>query len=172
MSIPYYVRIFRRATTASERRDIYTRAKRRYQIYIKRHDPWCLKCFDRPKLMGLVGGPTYADYCLSCYRTHRARAGRRERFSESIRKVHLPQHIRLCIDCGGQFESIRGNNLCVLCVRKAQDEVAKRCLGRTGETIRSEMVVNHLWEKFGNRYKTSLTPRIPLSTVGVFEAVR
>lgn len=170
MPTPYRVRLFRQAQTAEGRRSIYVHCRRRDQLYIRRNDPWCLKCFDGLALKGSAPDSQYFAYCYECYRKSARKQARRAGLSRRSRLAQLPAHTRICIDCRQQFRSERGRNLCLMCTAKVREEIASRSLALTPPQVDHRMLVTALHHRYGSRYRSTLTPRIPLHQVGAIAA--
>ena len=130
MSVPYYVRIFRQSSSPSERRLIYSRAPHPMRERIRNRFHLCVKCFDAPALEGILGGDVAFYWCISCYREWNRKERRKSRFVEATKRVRLHPHQRVCVDCKRLFESRLGNNLCIWCVEKIQEEIAQKALER------------------------------------------
>lgn len=170
MPTPYRVRLFRQAQTSEDRRSAYTRASRRDQLYIRRNDPWCLKCFDQLALKRSAPDSQYFAYCYECYRKSARKQARRAALSRRSRIAQLSVHTRICIDCRQQFRSELGRNLCFMCTAKVREEIAARSLVLTPSQVDHRMLVTALHHRYGNRYRSTLTPRIPLHQVGAIAA--
>lgn len=170
MPTPYRVRLFRQAQTSEDRSAAYNRASRRDQLYIRRNDPWCLRCFDRPAMKEKAPDAHYFAYCYECYRAAARKAAKRAGLSRRARIAQLPLHTRICIDCRQQFESRRGMNLCLACTAQVREEVARCSLALTPYQVDHRMLVTALHHRYGSRYRSTLTPRIPLHQVGAIAA--
>ena len=170
MPTPYRVRLFRQAQTAEDRRSVYVHCRRRDQLYIRRNDSWCLRCFDRSAMKEKAPDAHYFAYCYECYRKSARKRARRAGLSRRSRITQLPVHTRICIDCRRQFQSERGQNLCLACVVKVRKEIAARSLALTPSQVDHRMLVTALHHRYGSQYRSTLTPRIPLHQVGAIAA--
>jgi predicted amidophosphoribosyltransferase len=164
MSVPYFVRIFRKTDDPAERKRIYKKVGPKLKTRLRKRFNLCIHCFSAPI-------SSADNLCRDCGRPRSRRNCRRQRFKEAGEKLRLTPHQRVCIGCERLFESRRGLNVCQGCVQQVRVEVAARSLDRTSESIGSDTLVVALYRKFGNRYKSTVRPRIPLSTIGVFQAV-
>lgn len=104
-------------------------------------------------------------------REKNARWMRRKRAMRRQRQLLTPDHYRACIDCKRVFLSRACMNLCGPCEAAVWREAERSTPLRTNaNVVRPEQMVTLLYKKYGHAYKPSLKPRIPLSTVSVFEA--
>jgi hypothetical protein len=164
MSVPYFVRIFRQTDSPMERKRIYQKVGSKLKTRLRKRFNLCIHCFNAPISNNM-------NLCRSCASPARCANSRRERFQTSARCAQLQPHRRVCVGCGGVFVSEKGFNLCADCVQRTRAEAARRTLGRGATAIPTKPTVVMLYKKHGHRYKPSVTPRIPLSIVTVFEAV-
>lgn len=162
MATPWPVIRFRDNPDPAIRREIYRKAGG-LKAHIRRRFNLCIHCFNAPIAKGSL--------CRSCQPPRDPLSGRKSRLRQSLQCSQLPPQRRVCIGCEKLFTSHKGMNLCRPCVQAAREEVARLTLGRGANAICTRPTVVALYKKYGHAYKPSLIPRIPLSTVGVLEAL-
>lgn len=116
--------------------------------------------------------PQYSRFrCKDCFRINNRDRVRIRRARRSARVAQLEVHTRVCIDCRRPFLSQRGFNLCWDCNRRTLSEAtAKNLFKHELHEIGPDYAHTILFRKYGHKYKATVTPRIPLSTLDVFAA--
>jgi hypothetical protein len=129
--------------------------------------PW-LPCTEK----GCTKAQYYYQRCQQHFREYNRRnEGRKNERRREIRK-NLPIHTRICIDCRKPFLSQRGFNVCLPCADKVMLIAGSRTLDKRGiKRIGAKYYHVVLNQYYGSKYQASHKPRIPLSTLGVFDAL-